>query len=731
MGETYSIWCADCGTHAPEIGDYGYIGTPSLAQRRGTFGYIYLGFEALNIFPAELEEFRIFLETHDGHEIRSSPDLSELDGGRGSRTSPPKSRRKRAKPRKIRYVQASYQVECRDCGARFVSVDFGPMRNFQSVPLSTERLKRFRGHVLGSDDAFYHVGHPLLDPSHNGELYDLDAFLKEHQRCRLWASLERGKSSSVPSAVERAKPVAERELPSSETATSFEIVEAPPELEPLLEATAGESLETMLEAIAKLGESGATCTVPALVQACRHRDTRVREGAARALGAFDDLRTLRPLAALIQDPEDGVRRAAVSSLSSKPSESVLRLLGIALWDESHEVREEAGRILAGFGSSAAEARAAANTPRSEPGAYSKWEDSHTWNEKLIGKDPDQLLAAVSDEAIALRAAAAKRLHKSQGPNMIAALVHSLGDPCDEVRRNAAESLGRRGKTPVPEYALRALRAALQDLDKFVCDAAAKALGNVGTGAKVFEALLAFVDREKGWVHETAAEALRAMSVPQNLPMFMELSQSERVRHRRVAAGALGYFNDRESAKTLIEALKDEDSEVQWRAIGSLRRRKLRDAVKPLLAHMKSSPTHLLDCFDAVEAIGEGVGDASLLALDAEYDYLRFRAARRLSEVGGWRIERAIMNKVRQDDRAVAAGACEMVVRYGERGTEDTLYFSIDHALMFEDRERASDIARCLLECGNPELQDRVLRSDANKRRAERGRPSDAKWGKRK
>lgn len=72
MGVTYGVMCLDCGDEGPEVGDFGYIGYPSLDEEKGkryvpNFGYIYRGLRTLGLLTPGVEEMREFLEKHRAH----------------------------------------------------------------------------------------------------------------------------------------------------------------------------------------------------------------------------------------------------------------------------------------------------------------------------------------------------------------------------------------------------------------------------------------------------------------------------------------------------------------------------------------------------------------------------------------------------------------------------------------------------------------------------------------
>lgn len=76
--------CVDCNAEAPEIGDGGVFGEPSLdvrytedeewGVRSYTFGWLYDGLKRLGIMPHDLEAYAAFLKAHEGHDVRLTTD---------------------------------------------------------------------------------------------------------------------------------------------------------------------------------------------------------------------------------------------------------------------------------------------------------------------------------------------------------------------------------------------------------------------------------------------------------------------------------------------------------------------------------------------------------------------------------------------------------------------------------------------------------------------------------
>ncbi|MCP3876665.1 MAG: hypothetical protein GY699_26450 [Desulfobacteraceae bacterium] len=82
MSISTTIYCVDCILEAPEIGDQGFIGMPSLDEKivpkhkdydvLQNFGSIYRALSDINLVTYELESFHRFLKEHEGHSIHQS-----------------------------------------------------------------------------------------------------------------------------------------------------------------------------------------------------------------------------------------------------------------------------------------------------------------------------------------------------------------------------------------------------------------------------------------------------------------------------------------------------------------------------------------------------------------------------------------------------------------------------------------------------------------------------------
>ncbi|MCX8067326.1 MAG: HEAT repeat domain-containing protein, partial [Anaerolineae bacterium] len=146
------------------------------------------------------------------------------------------------------------------------------------------------------------------------------------------------------------------------------------------------------------------------------------------------------------------------------------------------------------------------------------------------------------------------------PRAVPGLLEALRDA--DVRRAAAEALGRIGDPRAVPGLLKALR----DADAEVRWAAAEALGRVG--APAVPGLLEVLRDADAGVRRAAAEALGRIGDPQAIPGLLEALRDADPRVRRAAAEALGRIGA-PALPSLLEALRDADWWVRRAAAKAL------------------------------------------------------------------------------------------------------------------------------------------------------------------
>ena len=270
-----------------------------------------------------------------------------------------------------------------------------------------------------------------------------------------------------------------------------------------------------------------------LIARLSSRDPETRYQAAGCLGDAGNPAAVEPLAALLDDPEVGVRWKATESLGRMGAPAVGPLTA-SLKSENVDVRWMAAVALGDIGEPAA--------IRALMGALDD-PDAYVWSRAALALgaigEPAQkeVVDGLSDGNERVRRGAAVALGIIGGESSIAALVEALRDPDREVRQRAGTALGDIGEPAVP-----LLIEALGTGDELFQRGAAAALGLIGKPAV-----------------PALATALRPGGDP------------------RAAVGAahvLGEIGDRRSADILIRALEDEREEVREaarQALGSIRK----------------------------------------------------------------------------------------------------------------------------------------------------------------
>jgi hypothetical protein len=192
MGVCCSFSCVECGEEAPELGDFGYIGYPSLDAAAGqrdvpNFGHVYAGLAAVRLVTSEVQDFHDFLARHRGHTIDSSGDGEPLfDDGEDLYEEDDEDDDDEEEADDVaagasadsRYVASQYSATCATCRASFTTkVDY-PFLPFDRVSLTAADIKAFLKQVADvADDAMYRAA-----PVYDGDLENLAAFLRKHAK---------------------------------------------------------------------------------------------------------------------------------------------------------------------------------------------------------------------------------------------------------------------------------------------------------------------------------------------------------------------------------------------------------------------------------------------------------------------------------------------------------------------------------------------------------------------
>lgn len=174
------------------------------------------------------------------------------------------------------------------------------------------------------------------------------------------------------------------------------------------------------------------------------------------------------------------------------------------------------------------------------------------------------------------------------------------------------------------------------------------------------------------VRSEAAMALGKIKDPRAVEPLIAALKDVNPDVRRIAAEALGEINDARAVEPLIAALRGELGDVQKRAAGSLAKIGA-PAVKPLIATLKDKDPNV-----------------------------RKVVAHVLEEINDARAVKPLIDALKQGDLEVAAGAYTFFIRSGVPGSE---------AVLIETLEKygTEEMAENFMNCGNSQLQEAGLK----------------------
>ena len=300
----------------------------------------------------------------------------------------------------------------------------------------------------------------------------------------------------------------------------------------------------------------AQSSVEELAARLESSDARTRRDAARALGEDGSIEAVAALTPAARDADRDVRRAALEALAAVRRPDAVAGLIVLLEDEVPAHRRGAiGGLV--------------DIHRREPPA-GRTERAVDWllrREQEFALDPLRpvegrvavaLAARLDDEDTENRRLAAEALGVLRAATGAAALARAAaGDPDDDVRRNAVESLGLIGT----EEAGESLLSMVEDsgLERHVVRALGRMAFRPATAA-----LVAVYDRDPGSdLARDALEGLARIGAPEARGTFYHELSSRDARRREYAAEGLGRLEDPTLVDGLIrDFLREEDARVQ-------------------------------------------------------------------------------------------------------------------------------------------------------------------------
>jgi HEAT repeat protein len=365
-----------------------------------------------------------------------------------------------------------------------------------------------------------------------------------------------------------------------------------------------------------------------LEKSLAHSNTLIREKAIETAGRFDDPRALMALQVAVRDSDPRIRAAAAqafvvaasrrsiaidSALSqlitsasddelrsfliqnalTSGSEILLRAVIACLVDSAPAIRDAAEKVLNERGGSWQVSQAAADTVPVIEGARTAFNAqvgaaAARWCEQLQRAQMRRtmldsglatvltLTGALRSASPLMRAAAAEGLRRAGDARALPALVETLNDTYEDVRRTAAVALGDLKWQPLTEGELARWCVAMSRWD-----------AAVECGSVSLEPLLHAAEHSSAPTRAQALEAVAQLRNVRSIPSVVVFLQSPDAEVRRAAANALKVLewvpaNNEQAIGHAIE-LEDWSAAIAFGA----------EAVRPLMAALK-------DCHDQSE-----------------------------------------------------------------------------------------------------------------------------------
>lgn len=425
----------------------------------------------------------------------------------------------------------------------------------------------------------------------------------------------------------------------------------------------------------------------ALVQCLRHESSSIRQQAAQALGALALAFTAEPLAALLSDPEEGVRDEAVQALwLVRPSDELLEPLTKS---------DNAGtRGLA--------------------------------LEALIRSSPEPekwLRRALRDQDATVREYGLAALFDNYPPSpvpssMVESLIDATRDESPSVRSEAAELLAT-AETALDNVELALLRLAHDDENQLVRAQAVLALFDRDNREVEIDTVIDIIssDDANGDTSQQIIEGLSSLYEREPLERsLMAALKGGDARRRRAAVEAFSEISSDTALRALLEATRDPSPEVREAALWGLASHKSSKSEETLVAalhdprpevrrvahfRMLRSASNIDACLAATHDRDAGIRSAAVFALGRFDDPRAFEMA---------------ASALHDEDRAVRSAAANALKELMPGPAEPLLLSALDDV----DADVRRTVAFVLGESGSaaavPRLAD-LASHNADARRA--------------
>lgn len=183
MGIASATYCEDCNEQAPEIGDQGMLGNPSLEAAREyhadwgvnsyTFGWIYDALKGICLVPRDVEAYRQFLKKHTGHKVVLVSDHDDME------TNIDWDNLSTFTSFNGEFIYGKYELEARN-GDTFQSSPESFLK-FEEKNIDSRAIDNIFGRLFEDRDCFEYFHHTstVIDPY--DELERLETFLRQHR----------------------------------------------------------------------------------------------------------------------------------------------------------------------------------------------------------------------------------------------------------------------------------------------------------------------------------------------------------------------------------------------------------------------------------------------------------------------------------------------------------------------------------------------------------------------